>query len=29
MMDSLYGARSGVDRAWTGEPPDPMARPDY
>ena len=28
-MESLYGTRTGLDRAWTGEPPDPVARPDY
>jgi uncharacterized RDD family membrane protein YckC len=29
MMEGLYGSRAGLDRAWTGEPPDPVARPDY
>lgn len=29
MMESLYGTRPGGQQAWHGEPPDPMARPDY
>ena len=29
MMESLYGSRQTGDRAWTGEPPDPIARPAY
>jgi uncharacterized RDD family membrane protein YckC len=29
MTESLYGSRSGTDRAWAGEPPDPVARPEY
>jgi uncharacterized RDD family membrane protein YckC len=29
MTESLYGARTGSDRAWSGEPPDPIARPDF
>jgi uncharacterized RDD family membrane protein YckC len=29
MMEGLYGTRAGADRAWLGDPPDPMARPDY
>lgn len=29
MMENLYGTRPGGQRTWHGEPPDPMARPDY
>ena len=29
MMEGLYGTRRATDRAWIGEPPDPLARPDY
>jgi uncharacterized RDD family membrane protein YckC len=29
MTESLYGTRSGTDRAWVAEPPDPIARPEY
>ena len=29
MIEGLYGSRTGLDQAWTGEPPDPVARPDY
>lgn len=28
MFEGLYGARSGDHRAWGGDPPEPMARPD-
>jgi uncharacterized RDD family membrane protein YckC len=29
MMESLYGSRQTGDRAWIGEPPDPIARPAF
>jgi uncharacterized RDD family membrane protein YckC len=29
MTDALYGRRTALDRAWTGDPPDPLSRPEY
>ena len=29
MMEGLYGSRAPGERAWTGEPPDPLARPAW
>ena len=29
MMEGLYGSRASGERAWTGEPPDPVARPAW
>jgi uncharacterized RDD family membrane protein YckC len=29
MTDALYGRGTALDRAWTGDPPDPLTRPQY